>query len=215
MVKYMYYNKREKYFVSEYFYKNKIGCVKVDVEMYNVYNAFARSCYNITILNEQKTYHCYNNGDYYIQEKQEFYYNEKLKILVSSDNIRTTILGDFYSVRAKNDIKPFTNVKYKNGKYYLKGHKRYKYDDNYDLVAKFYRKKYPKYLTIGQPKSHKQYYTYIYSASDFVKKTGDIQIIDKGNVIVICNDGKYYCTYDIGEFYPSVFWEVYRYENNS
>lgn len=46
MVKYMYYNKREKYFVSEYFYKNKIGCVKVDVEMYNVYNAFARSCYN-------------------------------------------------------------------------------------------------------------------------------------------------------------------------
>jgi len=35
----MYYNKREKYFVSEYFYKNKIGCVKVDVEMYNVYNA--------------------------------------------------------------------------------------------------------------------------------------------------------------------------------
>ena len=60
MVKYMYYNKRGKYFVSEYFYKNKIGCVKVDVEMYNVYNAFARSCYN-----DGKYYCTYDIGEFY------------------------------------------------------------------------------------------------------------------------------------------------------
>ena len=28
-------------------------------------------------------------------------------------------------------------------------------------------------------------------------------------------DGKIIFTYYIGEFYPSVFWEVYRYEDNS
>jgi len=155
------------------------------------------------------------------------YYNKKEKFIINSDSIRTTMLGDYYSYISKKNIKPFTDIKYKDGEYYLKDYDQYKYDSlndlivNFysklynDLIVNFYSKLYPGYLTIIQPKSYSKYETYIYLESDFIKMAGDVQKIDRGNNIVICDDGKYYCTYDIGEFYPSVFWEVTKYENNS
>lgn len=225
----MYYNEKKKYFMVGKSCKNKKGCIKVDAYIQNIYDTFSRSYHDIIFINEPKKYRCFSNGYfpfYYIKEKEEFYYNKKLKMFVSADYVRKTMLGDYYAYISENiskkNRKPFTDIKHKKGKYYLEGHEQYKYDDINDLIAKFYKKKYPKYLTIGQPirniQDNDSFYKYnsnIFLASDFIKKTGVVKNINEAYEIVTCDDGKYYCMHRFWEFSSSVFWMVYKYEKNS
>lgn len=209
----MYYNKKEKLFIDEDEYKGQSGYVEVDATLQNIYNAFARSRYDITV--ENTTYHCvrYSFSCYYfIQEQEYFYYNKKMKLFVEADNVRMTILGDYYSGN-QYKLNVFNDVKFKNGRFYIKKYKKYKYQNLRDLIIYFYNKKYPKYITVGYHGDIKGIIiSHIFRASEFKIMRGYIERIDNDHLVFYYKKKKYYCERVVEDYHTEPYWAIIKEE---